>query len=70
MNDTIYKECVGCVAFMLKKNDAEIFYEQFYSPLPLKAETLLPYIIPKSFSKVIVLPLADKLLTFLKPCDS
>ena len=69
-DDTIYKECVGCLAFMLKKNDAEKFYEKFYSSLPLKAGTLLHNIFPESFSKVVVLLLADKLLAFLKPCDS
>lgn len=69
-DDTIYKECVGCLAFMLKKNDDEKFYEKFFSSLPLKAETLLHNTIPGSFSKIIVLLLADKLLAFLKPCDS
>lgn len=56
-----------CLACIFKKNDAEKFYEKLYSSLPLKAETLFQNIIPESFSKVIVLLLADKLLAFSKP---
>jgi len=69
-DDTIYKECVGCLALMLKKNDVEKFYEKFYSSLPLKAKSLLHDTIPESSSKIVVLLLADKLLAFLKPHDS
>lgn len=64
--DELYKECVECLAFMLKKNDAEKFYEKYYSSLPLKAKSLLHACLPAKYSTIVVVLLADKLLASSK----
>lgn len=50
-----YKGCIKCLTFKYKNNDPEKFYEEFYSSLPLQAETLLNKTLTESLRKVIVL---------------
>ena len=68
--DELYKECLECLAFTLKKNDAEKFYKKYYSCLPLKAKSLLHACLPAKYSTIVVVLLADKLLVSSKPSGS
>lgn len=52
--DELYKEGVECLPFMLKKNDAEKFYEKYYSSLPLKAKSLFHACLPAKYSTIVV----------------
>lgn len=64
--DDLYKEIIKLLKIMLKKGNAEKYYKTFYSSLVLRAQSLLKHTYRDDISKVLMMYIADKILSVVK----
>ena len=64
--DDLYKEIIKLLKIMLKKGNAEKYYKTFYSSLMLRAQSLLKHTYRDDISKVLMMYIADKIMSVVK----
>lgn len=62
----LYQEMVELLKLVIKKGDAERFYEQFYGSIVLRSAVLLENLYPDELCKVLLSTAADKILALSK----
>lgn len=65
-DDDLYKEIIEFLRKVLKKGDAELYYQRFYGSVLLRSSSLLKNKYTDGVSKVVMMYLGDKILSFSK----